>query len=221
MRFATHAPSKVWRNGNRKFVKRQRCLEQALHAASSQARNSSNVSKNTNNDDPCWPRSHGATEKTAWGRSEHCATQQLHTEWIAATLTNEFMDFMAAKVWAGKRIGLRGAAKCLKWLVEGANTHLSAVLPCRMLGIVMKLVRQDKVSWRAPPPTVVSILRKTLKRLRWTDTSPFCWTQHTAEEFDVGVLLEKESLRARAAHQIRESFREKSMGPHLQHDQVP
>ena len=33
---------------------------------------------------------------------------------------------------------------------------------------------------------------------------------HTVEEIDVGVLMDKESLQARAAHQIRESFREKA-----------
>ena len=34
--------------------------------------------------------------------------------WIAAT-PNELMDSVAAQVWAGKRIGLRGAAQYLKW----------------------------------------------------------------------------------------------------------
>ena len=64
-----------------------------------------------------------------------------------------------------KRIGLRGAAKYLKWWVEGANTNFSVVLPCRLLGIVVKLVWQEEVTWKAPPHTVVSIPRKMLRNL--------------------------------------------------------
>ena len=62
--------------------------------------------ENINNDYPAGHDPHGATDRT---RSEFCATQRLHvggwTPWLR-------------KVWADKRIGLRGAAQYLKWLVE-------------------------------------------------------------------------------------------------------
>ena len=54
-----------------------------------------------------------------------------------------------ATTWIGKRVGLRGAAKYVKWLMEGANTHLSAPMPCRLLGIVVKLVRREQIAWKA------------------------------------------------------------------------
>ena len=129
---------------------------------------------------------------------------------ITTTPTNELMDAMAAKIWTGNRIGLRGAAKYLKWLIEGANTHLSALMPCRLLGIMVMLVRREQIAWKPQPSMEVSTLRKMLKHLGWTATAAFCWKHDTAREVDMGTSMEKESQQARAAHQNRESFRVKA-----------
>ena len=106
MRFATLVSSKEWRNG--KSVTKQRCLVLASHAAASRAINKSNVLKNTNNDDPCWPRSNGAAERTTRERSNSAVA----LGWIAATPADELINpHNCEGVGRKKEFGLRGGSK--------------------------------------------------------------------------------------------------------------
>lgn len=130
--------------------------------------------------------------------------------WVSAAPREELMNTLAAKVWACKRVGLRGAAKYLKWLAEGAMTHLATVIPCRLLGIVTKMVQSGEVEWRAPPHTAVSILKRMLKNLHWVISGPFRWQHQIAGESDIMANLRRiDTFKAKANHQIRESFRAK------------
>ena len=173
------------------------------------------VLKNRNNDYPCRPRSRGATQTTTWDVVRVLCISSFAYGWIEATPTNELMDSMAVKVWAGKRSGLRGAAKYLKWDVEGANTHLDAVLPYRLLGIVLKLVRQEKVTWKAPPHTVVSILLEIDRnRTIQMDTPHSGGDQRCSSDG-------KRVVAGTSSSPDQRKIQRKSTGPLLQHDQAP
>ena len=63
--------------------------------------------------------------------------------------------------WNSKRLGLKGAARHLKWMAEGARTHLTPVIASRLIGVVNRLKQAGEADWMAPAHTVVATLKNT------------------------------------------------------------
>ena len=119
--------------------------------------------------------------------------------WTATTPADELTA-------AGQENELPQSSREVLQMADRGCKHLPECADCH----VVKLVRREEIAWKAPLFTVVSTLHKILKHLVWTETAAFRWKHDTAGEIDMGTLMEKESQQARAAHQIRESFRENS-----------
>ena len=124
--------------------------------------------------------------------------------WVTTAPSETLLNTAASKFWNSKRLGLKGVARYLKWMAEGARTHLLPVIASRLIGVVSRLKQAVEADWRAPAHTVVATLKSMLKNLGWEEMVQFAWQhQHAGYiEMEAGTGLIK-----KFQHQNRESFR--------------
>ena len=70
--------------------------------------------------------------------------------WVTTAPSETQLNAAASKIWNSKRLGLKGAARHLKWMAVGARTHLTPVLAPRLIGVVSRLKQAGEADWRAP-----------------------------------------------------------------------
>ena len=56
--------------------------------------------------------------------------------WVTTAPWETLLNTAASKIWNSKRLGLKGAARHLKWMAEVARTHLMPVITSRLIGVV-------------------------------------------------------------------------------------
>ena len=120
--------------------------------------------------------------------------------WVTTAPSETLLNTAASKIWNSKLLGLKGASRNLKWMAEGARTHLMPVITSRLIGIVSRLKQAGEADWRAPAHTVVATLKSMLKNFGWEEMGQFPWQHQNAGyiEMEAGTGLIK-----KFQHQIR------------------
>ena len=59
--------------------------------------------------------------------------------WVTTAPSETQLNAAASKIWNSKRLGLKGAARHLKWMAERARTHLTPVIASRLIGVESRL----------------------------------------------------------------------------------
>ena len=126
--------------------------------------------------------------------------------WVTTAPSETQLNAAGSKIWNSKRLGLKGAARHLKWMAEGARTHLTPVIASRLIGVVSRLKQAEEADWRAPAHTVVATLKSMLKNLGWEEIGQFAWQHQSAGYIEMEASTD---LIKKFQHQIRESFRHK------------